>query len=517
MRIRDRLELPLAALWQQKGRTILTTLGVVFGSFVLAASLSIGQGVQDTIERESRRRDVLRKVSVWAGHHRPEPKPVDDEIEIEIAGTMSEARRERIRREIRRQQTTTTDFEYVRITREMAQTIREMPFVEAVIPHLRHSGFAQLEGRVLPAELVVASSRPEDPAWSRRLIAGRRFSSPSERAVIVSELLLYRWGIFDEVDVEEMLGRTVQVELHQQPVLQNGLFVYLRKPRGGPTPEEQAATDKISSQLPGALDRFDLDNQDIAALKSVISEAAPEQEGVFTEAFTIVGVKRAADETELKEPWTALDGDAEVMLPYDTAAEFFLRQPWRAEHGFDQITVIVDRDEHTRETYERIRKLGLQAHAPIEFVERERMMNRLIFSAMSCVAGVALLVAALGMANTMLMSVLERTREIGIMKAVGAGNGELMSLFLVEGALIGLGGGILGLLLAWGASIPGDAWVRASVAEDVRTYLTESIFVFPSWLIAAVPVFASLVTTLAALSPARRVARIDPVAALRHE
>src|ERR1700722_12370593 len=65
VRLTDLLILPVAALWQQKLRTLLTTLGVVFGAFVLAASLSIGEGVQETIDRESHRNEISRMVQVF--------------------------------------------------------------------------------------------------------------------------------------------------------------------------------------------------------------------------------------------------------------------------------------------------------------------------------------------------------------------------------------------------------------------------------------------------------------------
>jgi putative ABC transport system permease protein len=83
--------------------------------------------------------------------------------------------------------------------------------------------------------------------------------------------------------------------------------------------------------------------------------------------------------------------------------------------------------------------------------------------------------------------------------------------------LIGLIGGGLGVLAAWGASFPGDAYVRGMVSRDLKIELTESIFAFPYWLPLIVLAFAVTMTTLAALFPARRVARIDPVKALRHE
>src|SRR3954447_8347385 len=91
----DLLRLPLAALGQQKTRTCLTTLGVVFGAFVLAASLSIDEGVQQTIERETSKGDVARKVTVFPKWRAAETKVADD---VKVAGRMASDRRERIRK-----------------------------------------------------------------------------------------------------------------------------------------------------------------------------------------------------------------------------------------------------------------------------------------------------------------------------------------------------------------------------------------------------------------------------------
>jgi putative ABC transport system permease protein len=136
---------------------------------------------------------------------------------------------------------------------------------------------------------------------------------------------------------------------------------------------------------------------------------------------------------------------------------------------------------------------------------------------MTCVAGVALLVSSLGIANTMLMSVLERRREIGIMKAVGAANWQLQAMYVIEGGLIGLIGGLSGLFLAWLISIPGDAWVRSMIHRDMDIDLKGSIFAFPGWIGVTVVAFTVGVTIVAALYPSRRAAKLDPVAALRHD
>ena len=132
-------------------------------------------------------------------------------------------------------------------------------------------------------------------------------------------------------------------------------------------------------------------------------------------------------------------------------------------------------------------------------------------------AGAALLVAAIGITNTMVMAVLERTREIGIMKAVGASEGQIMSIFLIEGMLLGLVGGSLGVLSGWGISLGMDSWVRSILEGEFHEPMTEPMFVFPAWLALSVPIFCGIVTTAAAFYPARRAARIDPVQALRHD
>ena len=210
-------------------------------------------------------------------------------------------------------------------------------------------------------------------------------------------------------------------------------------------------------------------------------------------------------------------GDAVAALPYETASDLFFRGPDRDERSVNQATLLVDDEANVKEVVRQVVELDLSSQAAIEFIERERLIYLLIFGGMTCVAAVALLVSALGIANTMLMSVLERTREIGIMKAVGADNRHLQAIFLVEGGLIGALGGGLGMLLAWAASFPGDAWVRSMVVRDIKIELTGSIFIFPPWIVLSVVGFTLVVTTIAAVYPARHASRVDTVTALRHE
>ena len=216
-------------------------------------------------------------------------------------------------------------------------------------------------------------------------------------------------------------------------------------------------------------------------------------------------------------PWDPANRDADVLLPTRTAEELFFRRKEAASFGVHEETILVDREENVKPVLARVTAMKLQAHAPLEYIERERFIYLVIFTTMACVAAVALLVAGLGITNTMLMSVLERTREIGIFKAVGAGDATVQAIFLIEGAFIGLLGGAGGLLLGWAASFPADAWVRGMASRDMKIELKESLFVFPWWLTLSVLLFAVTVTTLAAVFPARRAARVNPVTALRNE
>ncbi|MBE0481786.1 MAG: ABC transporter permease [Dehalococcoidia bacterium] len=127
---------------------------------------------------------------------------------------------------------------------------------------------------------------------------------------------------------------------------------------------------------------------------------------------------------------------------------------------------------------------------------------------------IALAVAALTIVNTLIMSVYERTREIGVMKALGASRGVVRSLLTVEGAAIGLLGGIIGVGIAYGL---GFLINRVAHATFFRDFPMFSLSVMPWWLILGVIVLATVIALVAALYPANRAAGLDPIEALRYE
>jgi putative ABC transport system permease protein len=335
----------------------------------------------------------------------------------------------------------------------------------------------------------------------------------------VTELLLYQLGAGDDADLERAVGRTLRLEYRAGvAAVPDLLLAWLGSGSGKEvTPADEQALERLLGRLPEFLARENLSPEERAALAKLVGrQTARPSEVLLAVDLTICGVLRCPAAEESRR-WARWDAEADLLVPSATAEELYARLPWFRGAGYSSVLVEVEDFDHVREVNDQVKALGLRGECMLDFIEQERFTYLLIFSGMTLVALAALTVAALGIANTMLISVLERVREIGVMKAVGARDGHVLAIFLVEGAMVGLLGGLLGLLLAWGVSFPADAWVRGLLASRTRIKLESSVFAFPWWLLLSGPAFACLATTLAAFYPARRAARIDPVTALRHE
>ena len=129
------------------------------------------------------------------------------------------------------------------------------------------------------------------------------------------------------------------------------------------------------------------------------------------------------------------------------------------------------------------------------------------------VTPVSLFVAAIGIANTMMMSIYERTKEIGVMKVIGCSLGNIRQMFLLEAAFIGLGGGVIGNVLSFLMS----AAINALVKGKEMGMTTGQISYIPLWLVLVSLGFAMLVGTAAGYFPARRAMKLSPLAAIRNE
>ena len=516
MRWIDLLGMPLASLGQQKMRTCLTTLGVLFGAFVLAASLSINEGVQQTIERESSKGDVARKVTVSSKWRTTGTKSAG---EVKVAGRMTPERRERIRKVLAER------------NRQGGGTGEEVNLTPARLDELAHeslmsarwsrssaarsslswgTGRSRRASRRGPARTRSSSSGSSSAGRSSRTTSGRSCSPRCSRTGSA-------WST-TRTCTRSSASRCGSRSAARRRRAELRIVSPADRSKAGGGRDEQMALRQLAWQIPGRLDKLSLTPEEVAALRKVIRpDSVAIAPAVVADNFRVVGIFRELDDDEKKDAWSRFPADTDLVLPRRTAVDLMFRDPARREEGINQAILFVDDMKNVKEVVDKAEALGLSTRSAVNFIERERLTYLLIFGGMTCVAAVALLVSSLGIANTMLMSVLERRREIGIMKAVGAADWQLQALFVIEGGLIGLIGGALGLLLAWSISFPGDAWVRSMVHRDMKIDLSGSIFAFPSWIGTTVVLVTVGVTVAAGLYPARHAAKVDPVTALRHD
>lgn len=179
------------------------------------------------------------------------------------------------------------------------------------------------------------------------------------------------------------------------------------------------------------------------------------------------------------------------------------------EWFYNEIYVNVDELDHVLDVQKQITDMGYSAYSNAEWIQQSQEQMGMIQAVLGGIGAVSLFVAAIGIANTMMMSIYERTKEIGIMKVLGCSLGKIRDLFLMEAAFIGLSGGAVGLILSYGISLL------------INTLLGESyggsISYIPLWLALTSLVFAVVIGMLAGLMPALRAMKLSALSALRNE
>lgn len=233
-----------------------------------------------------------------------------------------------------------------------------------------------------------------------------------------------------------------------------------------------------------------------------------------TVQFTVAGV---LEESRGESDWT-------IYVPLEDVTawnEWFQgKRINRNREGYNNVIVKVADVSQTLEISDQINAMGYQSYTPQSFVEGINSFYVVLQIMFGGVGAIALLVAAIGIANTMAMAILERTREIGLMKAVGATNRDVLSIFLGEAAGIGFIGGLGGALIGWAGGhiiqILGLAYMAQQTAESGGPPPSLAV-VTPSWLVLFAIAFATLIGLLSGIYPALRAATLVPVQALKYE
>lgn len=195
---------------------------------------------------------------------------------------------------------------------------------------------------------------------------------------------------------------------------------------------------------------------------------------------------------------------------------WFNTPDYLATQGYDLAVVRADDVAAAAELVRSFRGQGYQVQSLELILEQANRVFAVINVMLASVGGLALFVASLGIVNTMIMAIYERTREIGTLKAIGASRGDIRGLFMIEAGLIGLLGGAVGIVGGWLLGLLLNR-VIAWYIERERLPIDATFFVTPWWLALAALGFAALVGIVAGLYPAARAARLDPLVALRYE
>lgn len=456
MRFADGLGFAWDSLRKRRLRSFLTSAGVMIGIGALVSMISFGKGMQRNVTRAFRASDLFTTLMVMPGGA-AEPGQDPDR-----PGTRRPAAKERTARP-----------EAVLDDAAVAE-IAGIPGVLMAYPDVGFPAMVEFEGQsefrlvqIVPAAAVAAQAP--------KIKWGRAYADDGENGIVVSQGFLRRLGTSDPAAA---VGRTVRIT-------------------------------SVSLDL-GRLATLDLG----ALLSGQASPVARE-----TYAFPVLGVMEAeafGEEGRLAPSGLMIPpGPAERIkrLPFSSVWDLFRMRGGRA--GYSAVTVKIgslgDLDRVRTQVHDR----GWATFALADQFDQITRAFYFMDMILAAVGMIAIVVAALGIVNTMVMSILERTREIGVMKAVGASDRDIRRIFFFESGAIGLAGGAAGCLLGWATSLVINRVVNIFLARQGVPAI--DYFAFPVWLFIGAVGFAILISLASGIYPARRAARVDPVVALRHD
>ena len=212
---------------------------------------------------------------------------------------------------------------------------------------------------------------------------------------------------------------------------------------------------------------------------------------------------------------------ARVFLPLKLAQDLHVMQSNLRDTsasdspGYTSLSVRVKNPNQVPAIEDAIKKMGFSAFSIVDATRSMRQFFAVLDGFLAIFGSLALAVASIGIVNTLVMAILERRREIGIMKAIGASDADMRGLFFAEAGAMGLVGGAAGVTLGWG--IGRLINFGMNVYLERQHFPAAQIWSVPLWLVLSAIAFSIVVSLLAGLYPASRAARLDPVQALRYE
>ncbi|HEY5403420.1 MAG TPA: FtsX-like permease family protein [Pyrinomonadaceae bacterium] len=481
----DILNLALRNLRQAKLRATLTTMGVIVGVAVIVTMMSFGLGLQRNMLERFGALDLFNEIQIFG------------QGLSNLAGLGRDGgRRDEGERRNGRQRADKTPS---RILDDAGvQEIAKIPGVAYVEPNVNFGGYVRSNGKIL-SQNVGGANIPNASSRFQTFAAGRMISSPTADEAVVTERLAKDFGYDKPVDA---VGKTV--ELLAPPDEKNKEKEEEEPPNFFGIPLDDGGLDESNSDLQVKTFRIS------GVLSTEIKEGAGQGglRGLMPGAGIYIPLQVAHD-------WSKKHRGQMSRVALALARQGGNLGEGQTE-GYDSAVVRVSDPVALTEVRKKITELGFSSFSIVDELDQIRTVFLIVDSVLGLLGGISLLVASFGIANTMIMSILERTREIGIMKAIGAEDREIKLIFFVEAAVIGVFGGVIGVLVAWGIDGIANRLAYRFILKPQGASFVD-FFSLPPYLSIGAILFALIVSIVAALYPAARAARIDPVRALRHD
>ncbi len=467
MKLPDLADLALRNLRESVLRNSLTTIGISVGVASLVAMLSLGIGLQQLASRRLMKSGLFDTVVVTSrrdlrnfGHNEDRNGPAPGESRILDEPTRLE--------------------------------IEHLPNVLEAYPDIRFITELRYEDKPhLTMIAALPSSAKSNDAFDA--LQGRFFSSDMAPEAVIQKTF-----------AEELLGKTPKSGVDETNVAQ------LAAPLLGKELTMRYAQRETTPTAPTSPDKKVAGDQ--ATSDASYSVVSREQK------LKIVGVADL-DPESMRGPTRA-----RVFIPLKLAESLHVMQPTdlrevsrAAENqpSYSSVNVRVKNPSQIRDVEASIKKMGFNTFSILDATRSLQQFFAVLDVFLGIFGSLALAVASIGIVNTLVMAILERRREIGIMKAIGASDGDVKKLFFAEAGAMGILGGIVGVILGW--AIGQVINLGTNVYLKRQSLPPEHFWAVPWWLVAFALVFAFAVSLISGLYPASRAARLDPVQALRYE
>jgi putative ABC transport system permease protein len=458
----DLAELAVRNLRESVLRNSLTTVGISVGVASLVAMLSLGIGLQQLASKRLRQSGLFDTVVVTS--------------------------RRELRNYGRDEQNGPPPAESPALDEPSRANIAKLPNVVEVNPDIRFITELRFDGK--PHLTMVAGlpfSAKDNEAFEG--IQGTFFSTDRAPEVILQKAF-----------AEELLG------MRRNPGSDDTNVADLAKPLLG---KELVMRYAERVETPNASVGQTGSSEDAGSSYSVMSREQP---------LKIVGV------SDLDPDSLRGAAHARVFLPLQLAENLNVMQPSSLRdttsalskgRTYATLSVRVKSPRFIEAVESSIKKMGFNTFSITDATRNLRQFFAILDLFLGIFGSLALAVASIGIVNTLVMAILERRREIGIMKALGASDVDIRKLFFAEAGAMGLLGGAVGVALGW--TIGRIINLGTNVYLKRQAFPPADFWFVPWWLIAGAIGFAIVVSLVAGLYPASRAARLDPVQALRYE